>query len=175
MGDFAKSDFGAAVLTTAATVGGFMVGGPAGAALALSTGAQVFTQRQAAGAQEVELELAKREEAAAARDREVQRKRRLNAILGEQAAAAAAGGVAMSGSVANISITDAKRAAEESFIDDTMTRSRIAQLDRRRRTVSRLGTLRNATTILGAGTRMAERGDFDKPKPKAGGGGQSDG
>lgn len=127
-----------------------------------ATGLSVHAQRQATGAREVELELAQREEAAAARDREVLRKRRLVAILGEQAAAAAAGGVAMSGSVANISITDAQRAAEESFIDETMTRSRIAQLGRRRSTVSRLGRLRTATTILGAGTRMAERGDFDR-------------
>ena len=118
----------------------------------------VAVTRKAAGAQQVELDIAKREEASGARDREVQRKRRIVAILGAQAAAAAAKGVALSGSVANISIQDAKLASEDSLIDDVNTRARISALSRRSRSVGRLANLRTATTILGAGERHVARG-----------------
>ena len=130
-------------------------------ALPLAIGATVFSvaaTRQAAGAQQAELEIAKREEASGARDREVQRKRRLVTILGAQSADAAARGVALSGSVGNISIQDAKRASEDSLIDDVNTRGRISALSRRSRSVGRLANLRSATTILGAGERIAARG-----------------
>ena len=123
-----------------------------------TTAASVGATRQAAGAQQVELEIAKREEAAGARDREVQRRRRITAILGAQAAQAAASGVQLSGSVANISIVDAKRASEESLIDDVNTRARINALSRRSRSVGRIARLRSATTIFNAAERIAARG-----------------
>lgn len=125
---------------------------------ALTAGASIYAQRQAAGAQEVEMELAQRQESQAARDREVQRKRRVVALLGSQAASAAAAGVAQSGSVGNISLVDAKRAAEDSMVDDLNTRQRIDALRRRRNTIDRLSRVRTATTILGAGERLYSRG-----------------
>lgn len=131
-------------------------------AIVASTAVGVRAQRQAAGAQQVELDIASRQEAAGARDREVKRRRRLVAILGAQAADAAARGLSMEGSVANISIEDAKRASEDSLIDDVNTRARINSLVRRRNTVGRLANLRSATTILGAAERVAGTGVFDK-------------
>lgn len=128
-----------------------------GTAIAGTTAA-VATQRKASGAQEVELELAQRKETQGARDREVARRRRLAAILGSQSAVAAASGVAMSGSVANISLTDAQRAAEDSLTDDVNTRTRIDALKRQRSTISRLSKFRSATTILGAAERHLARG-----------------
>ncbi len=123
-----------------------------------ATVASVGAIRQSAGAKQVELNIAKREEASGARDREVQRGRRINAILGAQAADAAAKGVALSGSVGNISIVDAKRASDESLIDDVNTRARISALSRRSRSIGRVANLRSATKILGAGERIAARG-----------------
>lgn len=128
-----------------------------GLAIASTAGA-VVAQRKAAGAQEVELKLAQRQENQAARDREVQRKRRLAAVLGEQSANAAASGLAMSGSVANISITDAQRAGEESLVDDVNTRARINALSRRRNTISSLSRIRTATTIASGAERIVSRG-----------------
>lgn len=127
-------------------------------ALIALTAASVSATRQAAGAKQVELNIAKREEASGSRDREIQRKRRIAAILGAQAADAAAKGIALSGSVANISIVDAKRASEDSLIDDVNTRARISALSRRSRSIGRIANLRSATTILGAGERIAARG-----------------
>jgi hypothetical protein len=120
------------------------------AIVGLTAAGAVYANRQATGAQEVELEMQKRGEATAAQDREVQRKRRLNAILGSQAAEAAASGLSMSGSVANISLTDARRASEESMIDSVASRQRIDALNRQQRTVRRLGNVRTASTILNA-------------------------
>ena len=119
---------------------------------------EIAAQRTAANAQQVELEIAKREESAAGRDREVQRKRRIAAILGAQSADAAAKGIALSGSVANISLVDAERASEESLIDDVNVRSRMAALSRRSRSIRRLSNIKTGITILKAGEDAAKRG-----------------
>lgn len=142
------------------------------ALVAAGTAVAVHEQRQSAGAQQVELDLAKRQEEQAARDREVQRKRRLVAILGSQQAEAAAGGTALSGSIANISITDAKRAAEDSLIDQQNTSTRIAALGRERRTIGRLQRAESLGTILSAGEKIAARGKIgggSKPPSSTGG------
>lgn len=123
-----------------------------------NTALKVIAQGQAGAAQRVELEVAKREEAAGARDREVQRKRRITAILGAQAADAAAKGVELSGSVGNISLVDAQRASEESLIDDVNTKSRMAALTRRSRSIRRLTKLKQGITILSDAERMISRG-----------------
>jgi hypothetical protein len=128
------------------------------AIVGLTAAGAVYSQRQAAGAQEVELQMQKRGEATAAQDREIQRKRRLNAILGTQAAEAAAGGLSMSGSVANISLTDARRASEESMIDSVASRQRIDALSRQQRTVRRLSNVRTASTLLNAASSAGRIG-----------------
>ena len=119
---------------------------------------QIAAQRQEARVQTIELEIAKREEASASRDREVQRKQRITAILGAQAADAAAKGVALSGSVANISLEDAKRASRESLIDDVNTSARISALSRRSRSIRRLQKLRTAVTIFKTAEEAIARG-----------------
>lgn len=123
-----------------------------------TTAAAVHSQRQAAGAQQVEIDLAKRQESQAAQDREVQRKRRVVALLGSQSSAAAAAGLAQSGSVGNISLVDARRASEDSMVADLNTRQRIDALSRRRNTIDRQSRNRTATTILGSGERLATMG-----------------
>ncbi len=126
--------------------------------LALATvGLTIAADRQKEKAQQVELAIAQREETAAARDREVQRGRRINAILGAQSADAAARGVQLSGSVANISLVDAKRASEESLIDDVNTRGRIDALSRRSRSIRRLRKIDTAATIFKAAEKAIKR------------------
>lgn len=117
-----------------------------------STAYTVSENRRAAGAQQVELDLAKRDEQAQALDREVQRKRRFNAILGSQNAAAAASGVMNSGSVANISLADATLEREDAAIDRNNTANRIDAYSRNRASIGRASNARTATTILGAAT-----------------------
>lgn len=159
MGDFAKASTDPGnILAAVAIIGGAIIGGPVGALAAASAVGAVSATTKATGAREVELELAQRKEETASRDREVQRKERIIAILGAQSAQAAASGLAMSGSVGNISIADAQRAGRESLVDDVNTRGRIDALKRNRKTISRLSSIRTATTILGAGERIAARG-----------------
>jgi hypothetical protein len=126
-------------------------------------------QKKSSDAQQVQLNLEKRQELAAAQDREVQRQRRLNAILGANNAAIAASGVVNSGSVANVSIIDAKRASEDSQVDRVNTRSRVIALDTNRRAIRKAGYLQAAGTILSAAGRYAQRGSVPSaniPKPK---------
>lgn len=120
----------------------------------VSAGAQI----SASNAQQAQLKLEKRQEESAARDREVQRQRRLNAILGAQNAAIAASGVVNSGSVANVSLVDAKRASEDSQVDRINTRSRIIALDANRRAIRKVGQLQAAGTLLSAASRYGQRG-----------------
>ena len=119
---------------------------------------QIAGIRAEAGAKQVELEISKRQEASASRDREIQRKQRIAAILGAQSADAAAKGIALSGSVANISIEDARRASRESLIDDVNTTARISALSRRSRSIKRLAKFRTAITIFKFGEEVAARG-----------------
>lgn len=120
---------------------------------AASTAVAVYSARESAAYQQAELDVAARQEGRAAQEREVARKRRLAAILGSQSAAAAASGLAMSGSVANISLTDAQRAGEDSLTDDVNTRQRIDALRRQRHTIGRMSNIRTATSIMGGAER----------------------
>ena len=117
---------------------------------AATTVYSISEQRKAAADQKGELELQQRQENLAAADREIQRKRRLNAILGSQAAAAAAGGVMNSGSIANISISDAKQARTDTLVDRVNTATRINALRRQSSSISGEANARTAGTIMGA-------------------------
>lgn len=121
---------------------------------AATTAYSVDQGKKATASQQVELDLAKRQESQAAQDRELQRNRRINAILGAQNAQAAASGVANSGSVANISLQDAKLAGEDSSTDALNTRTRIDALSRQRTTIGSVGRARTATSIM----KLAETG-----------------
>jgi len=115
-------------------------------------------QKSSSNAQQTQLNLEKRQEIAAAQDREVQRQRRLNAILGSQNAAIAASGVVNQGSIANVSLVDARRASEDSQVDRINTSSRIIALDTNRRAIRRVGNIQAAATIFSAAGRAYQRG-----------------
>lgn len=114
-------------------------------------------QQSASNAQQVQLNLQKRQEAAAATDREVQRQRRLNAILGAQNAEIAASGVVNQGSIANVSLIDAKRAAEDSQVDRINTSTRITALSTQGRAIKRAANISSAATIFNGASRYYER------------------
>lgn len=123
-----------------------------------AAGASIYAGKQAASAQRAQIEMQKRQEAAAATDREVQRQRRLAAILGSQRAAAAAAGVAASGSVANISYVDARRAAEDSLVDEINASNRIRALSSQSRSIRRISNVKAAGTILSTAESIYRRG-----------------
>lgn len=127
------------------------------ALLVVTTALQVAAQQSASKAQQVQLDLQKRQEKNAATDREVQRQRRLNAILGAQNAEIAASGVVNQGSVANVSIKDAKRAAEDSQVDRINTATRITALSAQSRAIRRTANIQSAGTIFGAASSYVNR------------------
>lgn len=160
MGDFAKT-----ATQVAGVVAAPFTGGASLWLTAAATGAQVYGQWYDAKSQQAQLKLQQRQESQAATDREVQRQRRLNAILGSQAASAAAAGVANSGSIANLSLVDAKRAAEDSVVDQVGTGQRIAALKAQSKSIGRSQLIKSAGTILSAVDRYQSRGKV----PAAGG------
>lgn len=117
-------------------------------------------QKSSANAQQVQLDLQKRQENAAATDREVQRQRRLNAILGAQNAAIAASGVVNQGSIANVSLLDARRAAEDSQVDRINTSTRITALRTESSAIRRTSNIQAAATIFNAAGRAYQRGSI---------------
>lgn len=123
-------------------------------------------QKSAANAQQVQLNLQQRQEKAAATDREVQRQRRLNAILGAQNAAIAASGVVNQGSVANVSLVDARRAHEDSQVDRINTSTRITALRTESSAIRRTSNIQAAATIFQGASRAYNRGSV----PSAGAG-----
>lgn len=120
----------------------------------------VVAQQSASNAEQAQLDLQKRQEKGAAADREVQRQRRLNAILGSQNAAIAASGVVNQGSIANVSLVDAKRAAEDSNVDRINTSSRIIALSEKSRSIKRVANIQSAATIFQAAGRAYDRGSL---------------
>jgi hypothetical protein len=114
-----------------------------------------------------QIKLEERQEKLAAGDRELQRQRRLNALLGEQNAMAAASGVANSGSVANISLQDAKLAEEDSKVDKVNTGYRLQALRMKRKSILRGA---HAWTI-GHGAKMASSFGMSSGAGSAGGSG----
>ncbi|HVJ22326.1 MAG TPA: hypothetical protein VM756_00155 [Burkholderiales bacterium] len=129
---------------------------------------QVAAQRSAANAQQVQLTLQQRQEKAAATDRDVQRQRRLNAILGAQNAAIAASGIVNSGSVANVSLIDAKRAAEDSQVDRINTSAKITALRTESKAIRRVSNIQSAATLFQAAGRAYDRGMINKPRVSTG-------
>jgi hypothetical protein len=154
MGDFLKVD---SIVGIGATLAATAIGGPVAGLAIGSAAASTIGQRRATQAREVELTLMQRQEESASRDREVQRQRRINALMGAQAAQAAAQGVQLSGSVGNISLEDARLAGEASMIDDINTRQRIDALSRNRATLTSQSNFRTATQILNTADRFVSR------------------
>jgi hypothetical protein len=126
--------------------------------LAAAAAVKSFGTIRSAQAENAQLKVVQRQEEQAATDREVQRQRRLNAILGSQAASVAASGVALSGSVANLSIVDARRAAEDSLVDQISTGQRITALQMQRRSNTQGARIKVAGTILSTAASAYDSG-----------------
>ncbi len=174
MGDFIKESTDPKnIAASLFIIGSTVVGGGLGFLASTAAVGAASAQVKGAGAKQVELDLAARTEKLAAQDREVARQRRLNAVLGAQAAEAAAMGVGFSGSVANVSISDAEQAGIERLVDRTNTRVTLDRIRRSRKSVGKVGTLRAATTLLSAGGAAFNTQIIDKPAGKPGGSSRS--
>lgn len=164
MGDFVKASTDPGnIMAALFVVGSTVLGGPAGFLASSAAVASASASIKGTGAQEVDLELAKRQEKLAAKDREVQRQERLNAVLGSQRAAAAASGVAFSGSVANVSISDAERASIDRLVDRQNTRIQLNRFDTRKKAIRRIGNMRAGATILSTAATIGQGIKINKP------------
>jgi len=168
MGDFIKASTDPKnILAALFVLGSTTIGGPLGFLASSAAVASASAAIKGAGAQQVELDLAARQEGLAAKDREVARKRRLVAVLGSQRAAAAAAGVALSGSVANISIADAEQASIDRLLDRTNTRITLDRIGRQRQSIGRAGVLSAGGTILSSAAVIAQGVTLNKPRKQS--------
>lgn len=123
--------------------------------LALGTGAQVISSRNAAKAQEIQYKEQAKDEQVGARDREIERKRRLVSALSAQAAEAGAAGVDPTvGTRRALALDDVKEAGYDSQIDQARTNRRSLLLKSAAKDARRQGDLQGAGAILSAGATV---------------------
>lgn len=123
------------------------------AALALfaaGTGVQIRGQQIAGKAIQIERKQQIQQETDAARDRDIERRRRLVTALASQNAEAGALGVANSGSRSALAITDASNAARDSLTDRAMTGRRALLLKAQGKEARNQANIQSAATLMDA-------------------------
>lgn len=123
------------------------------AALALfaaGTGVQIRGQQNAGKAIQIERKQQVQQETDAARDRDIERRRRLMTALASQNAEAGALGVANSGSRAALAMTDAGNAFRDSLTDRAMTGRRALMLTAQGKEARNQANIQSAATLMDA-------------------------
>lgn len=167
MGDFIKASTDPGnILAALFVIGSTAIAGPAGFLASTAAVAGASASVKLAGAQQVELDLAARQEKLAFKDREVARKRRLVAVLGAQRAAFAAAGVS-GGSLANVSLSDAEQASIDRLVDRSNTRITLDRINRQRKSIGQAGVLSAGATIFSTGATLAQGVVINKPVTQA--------
>ena len=122
----------------------------------LGTGViQAYGQREAAKAQEIELEQQAEQEKIAAESRELQRRQQLNKVLSANMVSQAMSGVEGEGTPSSIALESAKQASISEGIESLSDRLRQSQLKRQARNVMRAGNIQAASTLLSSATDAA--------------------
>lgn len=118
-----------------------------------------YQQVQAGKAQSSELMAARREEEIAARDRSIERRKRLIDALASQSVMAPVRGVALGSPSLTAQVgQDVKEAGFEQLTDEAMTSARRRSLYRQARSAKRAGYIGAGTSLLETGTRLAMAG-----------------
>lgn len=99
-----------------------------------------------------------RQEEMAAKDREIQRRRRLVAALASQNARAGASNIRNTGSVANIGLEDVRQADLDTTTDRAMTSARVGALTQEASAARRYGLMSGTSSLLDYGYSKARRG-----------------
>lgn len=120
------------------------------------TGAQAYGQVQAGKAQSAELKMAQREEEMAAKDRSIERRKRLIDALASQSVMAPVRGISTASPslVAQVG-QDVREAGFEQLTDEGMTSARRRNLGLQARNARRAGYIGAGTSLLEGGYRAA--------------------
>lgn len=125
--------------------------------LAVGTGAQVRSTQNAAKAQAIQYKEQAKDEQVGARDREIERKRRLISSLSAQAAEAGAAGVDPTiGTRRAIAMDDVREAGFDSQVDSARTNRRSLLLKSAAKDARRQGNLQSAGLVINAGAQVAK-------------------
>lgn len=126
--------------------------------LLLATAASANQQRNAAKAQEIELEVAAEQEELSAEAKELGRRQRLNKVLSSNIVAQVTSGTTGEGTPQSIALANAKTASASEGLEGLSSRLRQAQLRRRAASVGKQGDLQAASTLLKGGVQAAQLG-----------------
>lgn len=138
--------------------GAGLFGGMGGALSLASTGLSMLASVRAGQAQQVQYEMQARQEAAAARDAEIERKQRLVKALASQTALRGAQGIsAYQGSPAAMMQEDIRQAEYASLIGQSNLDMRTTQLQTEGRQAVQSGYLSAGSSLLDYGERVARR------------------
>lgn len=126
--------------------------------LAGGTAAQVRSTQNAAKAQAIQYKEQAKDEQAGARDREIERKRRLISSLSAQAAEAGAAGVDPTvGTRKAIAMEDVRQKGFDSQTDSGRANRRSLLLKSQAKEARRQGNLKSVGIVLNAGAQIAEK------------------
>lgn len=117
-----------------------------------------YSSRQAGEAQARELKFAKKQEFAAAEEREIARKNRLLDALASQNVQAGMGGVQMTGTPFEIMMQDVKAAEREQESDDLQTKIRGMSLSMQASAAKRMGRTQALATLMSTGADIGTTG-----------------
>lgn len=119
---------------------------------------QAFQQKQTGKAQSQALKAQAKEEEVAARDRELQRKTRLNKVLAAQIAGQGASGVTGEGSQQAIALNSIREASLGDLAGEANASGIQQRLKNQSKTARKLGNLSAATTLLSTGANIGITG-----------------
>jgi hypothetical protein len=123
------------------------------AMMVIGSGAQAHQQKQAGKAQEQSLKFQAKEEEAAARDRELVRKQKINKVLAAQIAGLGASGISAQGTPQLIAQENIRQESFEGLTDVANRSGRTNMLLNQASSARKLGNLQAATTLVGGLTQ----------------------
>ena len=153
------SSLGLGIASAAPVATGGFLGLSAGAWSGISTAGSMLMNVRAGQAQQVNYQMQARQEEFAAKDREVQRRKRLVASLASQNAVRGASGVrAFEGSPAAMMQSDIDAAAYDNTMADANLGMKKQSLLTSGKYAQQSGYMSAGSSLLNYGSRMAERG-----------------
>jgi len=124
--------------------------------LLLTTAVTVNSQRNAAEAQEIELERQADQEKISAEGKELERRRRLNKVLASNIVSQASSGTAGEGTPQSIALDNAKQASLTEASAGLSGRLKQSQLKRQASSAKRSGNIQGASTLLQGASQIQQ-------------------
>ena len=128
------------------------------AVVVISAAVTAKGQKDAAKAQEIELERQAEQEKISAEGKELSRRQRLNKVLAANVVGQVTSGISGEGTPKSIALESAKQASISEGLEGLSSRLKQAQLKRQAKNVASQGKLQAASTLLKSGVQASQLG-----------------